>query len=185
MLKTKIKISQVTNLTDARYFAAMGADFLGFTIHPDHPQFVSPPQLKEIMDWVEGPETVLEIPDVIDDLWLSNYRNLLEDYYLESPISNFYPDFHVLSSLDMNIADKECFIIYQSATPWKAQQDIISYLCSKYKDRIFLDVPFEVKELESLLSLNPYGMILRGGEEEKTGYKSYNDLDEVFEFLMP
>lgn len=185
MLKTKIKISQVTNLTDARYFAAMGVDYLGFTIHPDHPQFVTPPQLKEIVDWVEGPETVLEIPDQIDEMWLSNYHNLLEDFYLESPLSDFYPDFHILSYPKQVIEDTESFIIYQSAISWKAEKSILSDLCSQYRNRLFLDVPFEVVELEDLLSLNPYGLVMRGGDEEKIGYKSYDDLDEVFELLNP
>ena len=56
MLKAKIKISQITNLTDARYFAAWGVDFLGFDINPESEHFSSPSIVAEISEWVEGPE---------------------------------------------------------------------------------------------------------------------------------
>ena len=32
-------------------------------------------------------------------------------------------------------------------------------------------------------TLKPTGLSMRGGEEEKVGYKSFEDLDEVFDLL--
>jgi phosphoribosylanthranilate isomerase len=163
----------------------MGADYLGFTIHPDHPQFVSPPVLKEIIEWVEGPETVLEVPEIVDELWLANYRAFLDDFYLESDRTDLYPDFQILTSVDQKIKDNESFVVFQSAVSFKDQKSTISSLCNLYKNRLFLDIPFEVTELDELLSHNPYGLILRGGDEEKVGFKSFDDLDEIFDKLMP
>ncbi|HCR48699.1 MAG TPA: N-(5'-phosphoribosyl)anthranilate isomerase, partial [Bacteroidetes bacterium] len=54
----KLKICGLTNLPDARYCAAAGADFLGFIRHPQSPRFVPEADAKEIIDWISGPETV-------------------------------------------------------------------------------------------------------------------------------
>jgi phosphoribosylanthranilate isomerase len=184
MLKTKVKISQITNLTDARYFAAMGADYLGFTIHPDEEGFVAPPILKEIVEWVEGPETVLETAAIIDEGWLGNYRSFLSEYFLESALVDLQPDFLCINDPDAPVNDQECFVVYQSDVPWNEQKSTIENLVEKYPDRLFLDIPFATVELKDVLSTRMYGLVLRGGEEEKVGYKSYDDLDEIFDQLM-
>ncbi|MDX1418643.1 MAG: phosphoribosylanthranilate isomerase [Rubricoccaceae bacterium] len=54
----KIKLSGITRLEDARYASAMGAAYLGFDQDPESPRYVSPEQVREIMEWVKGPEPV-------------------------------------------------------------------------------------------------------------------------------
>jgi len=50
---------------------------------------------------------------------------------------------------------------------------------------IFLDILFEAKDLgEVLKNLSVYGLILRGGDEEKIGVKSFEELDDIFEILQ-
>jgi phosphoribosylanthranilate isomerase len=55
-LKTKVKAGNITNLSDARYCAGMGVDWLGFPA-----DVVNPDTFKEITDWVTGPQFVLEL----------------------------------------------------------------------------------------------------------------------------
>jgi len=51
--------------------------------------------------------------------------------------------------------------------------------------KVFLDIPFEAKHLAEILeNLDICGLILRGGEEEKTGIKSFEELDSIFEILQ-
>jgi phosphoribosylanthranilate isomerase len=54
-LKTKVKAGNITNLSDARYCAGMGVDWLSFPAEK-----VNPVKFKEITDWVTGPQFVLE-----------------------------------------------------------------------------------------------------------------------------
>lgn len=54
----KLKICGITNLADARYCAAAGADYLGFIQYPGSPRYVEPATAKEIIDWMYGPEAV-------------------------------------------------------------------------------------------------------------------------------
>ena len=56
MLKTKVKVSKVTNLSEARYCAGMGVDFLSFPVSS-----VDPKMYQEITGWVAGPLFGVEI----------------------------------------------------------------------------------------------------------------------------
>lgn len=55
-----IYVRRITNLSDARYCAGMGVDFLGFMIDPDSPDFVNDKMYREILGWVSGPFRVIE-----------------------------------------------------------------------------------------------------------------------------
>lgn len=56
MLRTKVKVSKVTNLSEARYCAGMGVDFLSFPVSS-----VDPKTYQEITGWVAGPLFGIEI----------------------------------------------------------------------------------------------------------------------------
>jgi len=40
-----------------------------------------------------------------------------------------------------------------------------------------------MSEEEILTEINPIGITIRGGEEEKVGVKSFEEVDELFEML--
>src|SRR5882672_2338725 len=56
MLITKVKVSNVTNLSEARYCAGMGVDFLSFPISS-----IDPKTYQEITGWVAGPKFGIEV----------------------------------------------------------------------------------------------------------------------------
>lgn len=60
MIKIPIKASQISNLTDARYFAARGVEWLGFNLVPGTEGYTAPQQVQAIRGWVEGPKMVGE-----------------------------------------------------------------------------------------------------------------------------
>lgn len=177
MLKAKIKISQITNLTDARYFAAWGVDYLGFDINPDSPFFISPPLVKEIADWIEGPKIILECHQGVDDIWLQNYVGSIENVLLEHPFSP-------VDHLRTFTVDHKVTVIYQSNKAWSSLplpslEDLV-----KSYDEVLIDIPFSVQDVDRILDFGINGFVLRGGEEEKVGFKSYDDLDEIFDHLI-
>ena len=57
---TKVKLGSITNLSDARYAAAAGIDYLGFCFDPNHQNYIAPMKAKEIIDWITGCEIVAE-----------------------------------------------------------------------------------------------------------------------------
>jgi phosphoribosylanthranilate isomerase len=58
MSRTLVKICGITTLADARYCAGAGADYLGFIQFEDSPRYVEPKTAKEIIEWVDGVESV-------------------------------------------------------------------------------------------------------------------------------
>lgn len=58
MPRPKVKICGITNLEDARFCAAAGADYLGFIQVPESPRYVDPGLCKEIIQWVFGAQPV-------------------------------------------------------------------------------------------------------------------------------
>jgi len=60
MLDRTILIQNLTNLSDARYFAAWGAAYMSFNRNMGSPYFVEEERMKEIMDWVAGPQILIE-----------------------------------------------------------------------------------------------------------------------------
>ena len=54
----RCKVCGITNLTDARYCAGAGVDFLGFIQYEKSPRYVEPSMAHDIIEWLYGPETV-------------------------------------------------------------------------------------------------------------------------------
>src|SRR6185369_1389083 len=71
MLITKVKVGQVTNLSEARYCAGMGVDFLSFPISS-----IDPKTYLEITGWVAGPKFGVEV----DAKNISNVREYKTDF---------------------------------------------------------------------------------------------------------
>ena len=60
--------------------------------------------------------------------------------------------------------------------------DALRQLCSV--GPVLLDLDVAAADMPELLAaVQPYGWVARGGEEERVGVKSYDDLDEIFEVL--
>jgi phosphoribosylanthranilate isomerase len=60
--------------------------------------------------------------------------------------------------------------------------ELLQRACQQYP--IFLSLKFTAPQLNGIISaLAPAGISLKGGEEEKVGIKSFDELDEIFEEL--
>ena len=81
-LKTLVKISGVTNLSDARYCAGMGVDMLGFSMDADSPNYVNPEKFTQMRGWVAGVlivgETTSTDTNVIEQLLDAYHPDLLQ-----------------------------------------------------------------------------------------------------------
>ncbi|WP_040756350.1 phosphoribosylanthranilate isomerase, partial [Winogradskyella psychrotolerans] len=62
-LKTFVKISNVNNLSDARYCSGMYVNLMGFSLEKNNEYYVTPTAFKEITDWLSGLEYVAEFSD--------------------------------------------------------------------------------------------------------------------------
>ena len=211
MLKTKIKASAVTNLTDARYFAAWEAEWLGFCLDPMSPDYVDPKLVAAIQEWVDGVKIVgefgmqsaEEIQQQVTELELDavqlspfadgDLRSSLSDLdLLQEIVVQADKSFSELETeLEAAQAQAEVFLLNFGASgiSWNdikegrpVSTDNLANLCDQFP--VLLGMNWETSQVPEILdSVTPLGIFVRGGEEEKIGYKSYDELDELFELL--
>jgi len=177
LLNRKVIAQNITNLTDARYFAAWGVDYLSFNTIPDSEYSVSSEQIAEIKEWVEGPKCLLETNSLEMDE--------LGDGFI---LSNIFSSLPIVKESFFRISFEE--IVkglpggkYISGIN-KAQLE--TFLKLPKENLIGLDLFFDISQIEfsDLDQLQDYGIVIQGGEEEKVGVKSFEALDELYEILM-
>ena len=201
----------MANLTDARYFAALGVDYLGFPLEPGTAGQVGPLEIAAFREWVEGPELVGEfggtpagqVARLADELDLhlvqvgtfadvaavaaaAGGRAVLQSLALG-------PDFgpgEAQAALDRGAGDVRGFVLdfSRAGLAWSRLRENTAWMrwleatCADYE--VLLDVPADAADLDEILAvLAPTGLQLRGGDEEAVGVKSFDDLDEWFDVL--
>lgn len=151
MLKSKVIATHVTNLTDARYFAARGVDYLLFDMDT-----ISVDSALEIKEWVAGPDILL--------LFSSSSLSELDEAVIKlSPLG-----------ISGKTADDVASISHLST-----HTDIFPYTENSIE---FNDVTFVKLDHQTDLGSSE-ALIIRGGEEEAVGIKSFDELDDVFDAL--
>jgi len=212
MLKTNVKASNITNLTDARYFAAWEVEWLGFNFEQGSENYIAPQSMKAIKEWVEGVKFVGEFPFASAE----DIHAAVEALELDAIQVGMFTEVDVLEKLDNVTVIKEVVIsaevdevslenhlnLYASqveyfllsfeknGTTWEMlksgerQISVAAFekICAQYK--IILSIDLSQDALEEILKIpNLYGLNVKGGEEEKVGVKSFDELDEIFEAL--
>lgn len=201
-LSTLVKISNVTNLSDARYCAGMGVDMLGFSMDADAPDYVDPDRFAAIRGWVAGVQIVGEThstdPVVIEQLVQTYQPDYLQvdDAAMLPYLASF--DKPLILRVDLittNPAQLEAIVRDGSATaeyilleseeaqPFTAeQQDVFYKLAGKYP--ILLGAGVTAENVHDLLDELPVrGIALRGGDEDKPGDKEFGELMDILEAI--
>lgn len=197
-----VKASAITNLTDARYFAAREVDFLGFNLEENTPGYLDPMYMKAIREWVEGPKVVgefvhapqsyvreaaaffgldaVQVPAATQDGW-SELEGLTIIATLSADDSN----------LDRLLETSAAFVSYflvdinnvvDTVSGLPADVDAWKKRCADYP--ILLRADVAAHRWPVLVdTLQPAGIDLVGGEEERVGVKSFDEIEEIFEAL--
>lgn len=157
MSRPKVIAANITNLTDARYFAAWEVDYILFDL--DSLQI---DQVKEICDWISGPQVLLLISG---DSLTSTEEAILKI----EPAAIASKNDVVKNELNYLSGHIDFF-------EYKAQEGNISIRLNDEWYNLCQD-------LDDLKNNTSDGIIIYGNYEEATGIKSFEDLDELFNFL--
>ncbi len=167
MLTIRVKAGSITHLTDARYFAALGVEWLGINLDALH----DPVQdYKEIVDWVEGPIIVPESAEYSPVDW-DGFVQMFQPKLIQSKIPTAYDAIQIEAGEGLRL------ITVDNA----AQLD-------KYVgvQEVIVDITsLSLSEIEPEMIRKLYAIQICGAEEERPGFKSYDELDEFFEAFMP
>lgn len=195
-----LKAAHITNLTDARYFAAKEVHFLGFNLEAGAEDFLDPIYMKAIREWVEGPlivgeysaspaETIAEAAaffglDAVEVgeaqihslPALQHLRVLLRLEQVGEPAS-------ARQALEQARSRFE-FAVLQLNDPAVLTTDSEAWKSLLAEFPILLQGDFSPNQYVWIREqFAPAGFSLRGGAEEKVGVKSFDEIDAIFEAL--
>jgi phosphoribosylanthranilate isomerase len=202
-LKTKVKVSNITNLSDARYCSGMGVDLLGFPVSSgtldDDLKL-----LKDISSWVSGPLLVMDLtPDpspegegnlfsgelvsIISDYnvsFIEVHVSILESLYLkESPliVRMEFEEWPQWKNKLHNSAHSIEYILLTSSANAIPSRKLLEEISEEFD--VLLGSGIDEDTIGEILKLPIKGIALTGGHEEKPGMKEYSSLADVLEKL--
>lgn len=213
MLNVRVKAGGVTNLTDARYFAAWEVNWLGFALDPNADPHLSPQEMMAIREWVEGVrfvgefnlQTAAELEASIellnlDDVLVGPFMEAQTLAELQAPIPVikellYVPEdpVGVISQQLEGFAPHAAYFqlsLDKQGIQWEdllEERPFSIRQLSEWAERfpILLGLQIEASQLSQLLDQIPVaGLCVQGGEEEQVGYKSFDDLDDFFEAIV-
>ncbi|MCB0526316.1 MAG: hypothetical protein H6576_13360 [Lewinellaceae bacterium] len=200
-----VKASSVTNLTDARYFAAKEVNYLGFNLEEGSPGYLEPASMKAIREWIAGPHIVGEFENAgidhvlaaiefynldVVQLKADNHLKVLDEFYGAELI------LQVNGSSDLSTMEQifrlaspftSCFLLdFGQNQDWESilleERDLWNELLGLRPTLI--QAGFSQEQIAPLFKkLNFAGIGVTGGEEEMVGVKSFDEIDEIFDAI--
>jgi len=197
-LKTEVKVGNISNLSDARYCAGMGVQYLGFSMDNEADHYVDQNTLKTIKEWIVGPKIVGEFSRL--DPASQDYPTFVEELdcieisdpdsieaagntglkvIFKQDITNI-ESARELEVILNNLKDSvQFFLLERSPGPGINNKDILD-LASRFK--IMIGFEIDHQSIHSWIDeTDIFGISLKGGTEIKPGFKDYDELADILE----
>jgi len=193
MYRTQVYAKNIKNLTDARYFSARQVEWMSFQL-PEMDYEKAKEWFEDIIQWVEGPYFALHLSEIRNDQLNALARHpkiqgLQILAGMNDPIAQKYLFREVHLSMDL---DKEALILHTNAILLNAKDELGVHhprfkewitFCFQKNVPIWLELPLDT-ELDPLLEQYFFqGIVLEGGQEEKTGVQVYDQIDKILDAL--
>ena len=187
---------RITNLTDARYFAAKDVAYLAFNMEAGTEGYLDPMYMQAMREWVEGPiitgefneGTSIEIineavrfynlgavivPDTLRHAQIEAPEIIVKIMLHREQTSAIEPpNTENITALLLELNDPSVF--------WLDMQDLLADTSIP----IILQFDARPGALPDILRyVLPYGISLTGGDEEAVGVKSFDEVEEIFDLL--
>lgn len=163
----KVMATGITHLTDARYFAAQLVDYMVFDASLVREEGIA--IIKEIQQWIDGVVWLIEY---------NEHHQVIDFLRQETGI-----DGAISSDPDLLVSFKQKFL---RSNQYSAEVDALviaeAQEISGIEDQtVYLEIgnTWPTDELPTGIS----GIVLRGSQEDKIGFKSYDELDKIFSLL--
>lgn len=185
-LKTIVKVSHISNLSDARYCAGMGVDMLGVGVIASQENYIEPAVFHEIRGWIAGPKIIAEL------------YGLSEPGEIQAAIETYAPDYFELTLEEYRKFAAQltlpCLIDCGAwpPRPLPGDDEKISHFIAGERTacaEVSTEIPVLVR-VTSVLSLQEKlasgcfrGVVLKGPRQSRAGKTSYEQLGELLEAL--
>jgi len=184
-----IIIAGIATLDEARYFSAMGADWLGFNASG-----LSADEMKTIAEWVVGPKFFVEVVEGQEEL-LFEISNKLQLHGICIPIAASIPAFHeglVVRVVEIPVHERDVMHLNETSLLIKVSSteevthalDVLAQVCSKNTCWIEYDIQQEDAFL-LFKQLSCDGIVLRAGasKDQSDDFSVYDSFFENIERL--
>jgi phosphoribosylanthranilate isomerase len=199
-LNTFVKISNINNLSDARFCAGMGVDLLGFNIDQQTKDYIHPDKFNEIVEWISGVEfvgefttdnfqnisnTIGQYPVHYIQYCFPELANAILSLGLEAIYKTTLPAYSALPEFMKTLRymnDKVNHIILDGIDDFNDPDTVkILHLVSK-EIPVLISGNISVKNVLNLQkTFNIHGLSLPGGNEIKPGYRDLDELTDILE----
>jgi phosphoribosylanthranilate isomerase len=203
-LKTFVKISNVNNLSDARYCSGMYVNLMGFSLEKNNEYYVSPTAFKEITDWLSGlkyvaefsnnhPDQILEIMtqypgfsylQVEEKLHLPLLKNTSYSLIFKYTLKN-EEDWQEIMDFAVTLKENDILLNLES--------DLSEEISGKNMERIkklaatcdvLLGFGFDDENIDHFLDeTHIKGISMKAGHEISPGVKDFDELADILEAL--
>ena len=199
-LTIPVILSSVNNLSDARYAAGMGVDMMGFEVEPGAERYVSPELFKAIVSWVAGIQTVVEVTILTPELLASIQENYQPDFIQYEKLAGISPDaipfttiqkisfenntaLNTLDTIGNQINTESKYVLFELShwSEWRSHKDKIKHINSQFP--AFWALSIEKNDIPAINELALKGIALKGGDEQRPGWKDLDQLIDILEAL--
>ena len=203
-LITSVLVRGINNLSDARYCAGMGADYLTFRLDPALPDHLDPALVQELSGWVAGVQLVgefdnLSIPEIntlaatcgLHYVLMHRRRTPEELAQLTVPalkLIKWIPDM-LAEDVETRFRDQQAHVagFVLATAPSEGittmQRAQLTQQARMYK--LWLGTSFAAPQpvRQFVEEVQPSGIVLEGGQEIKPGLRDFTELEAIFEQL--
>lgn len=193
MLKTLVKVSSITNLSDARYCAGMGVDLLGFPL-----QDISVEKFTEIRNWLAGVQIVGEFSTHQSDVIIAKVEEYKPDVLEIDTKVNLVAiqNITIPKILRVNIDTDNLPTVFAASAPYVSQfllvgenpdslagmEGSVEIWSAQYPIILGLEIPeSDLEEWVEQSSIKGIG--LKAGDEARPGFRDFTDLMNILEKL--
>lgn len=185
-LKTVVKVSHLSNLSDARYCAGMGVDLLGFRAIEGDPNYMPAAVFQDIRGWIAGPGIVAEIYGVQSEEEIMRIKETYAPDYFELTQEEYAKFGHFLPL--------PCIVTLTSNQPLVQPQgnaDVAWLIASEEKHveagkTSGVPILFSLKdaaEVDDALNAGYNGIVIPGPHEGRPGITNTDALADILEAL--
>lgn len=177
--KNPVMVRRVTQLTDARYFAAMEVDWISMQLSSDDLSFKRWHAMK---DWITGVPLAAELIDEDETL----IAKAIIDGQPEGIITSNLDSIHLTGGLELflitDFVASDQNELYSQIIPFDLYRSLDPV--PKWSSSIFLTADWTVELISELCDRNFNGGICFNAVEETiTGMKDYSDIEEMLGLL--
>ena len=183
----EIYATNISNLTDARYFAALGAKWMEISTNGLKMNSIEFNAMKE---WVTGAKWVLNLGEIKS----INENSFLVDSQIEY-LSGSIDNEEELGFIHLNYEKSLTPSIFETKKnrAWIINKidftdpTALSHLHKIARTEIiYLNIGGISSEniVQTINTIKPKGVVFSGGSEEKIGFKSFDEIDDIIELLI-